>query len=539
MRGPALRLTAGVLVLILLATAAGCTVPTRQAVAIGSYDMSSVNAFLKSAAPAAHGMALTVVKDGKIIESSGYARFGPGTVVDIGSASRWLAAAAMMTLVDQGLMALDDPVSKYLPEFTGDKASISIRQLWSYSSGLPATDPSISDRTLTLAECVQRIAAGPLLATPGTTVTDGSVSIQVGARVCEVISGATWQEFFRTAIAEPLDMASTTFNLMGFNRNPDVGGGARSTAGDYANFLTMLLQDGVWSGKRILSADAVAQIEQDQAPAAAIDSTPYTTAPTLLSSTSGARPGLGMWREQADPSTGALLIASCTGTYGFTPWIDARLNLAGVLSMHDSPGQAAYDIMRIRQLVPEAIAAGPRFADVPATSWAFAAIADLSSRGLLSGYADGNFHPDAAVTRAEFAKLICGALNIVPEVPAANSFNDVPSTYWAAGYIAAAVHRGWLKGYPGGLFQPEQPVNKAQVLAVIARSQNWTGTAVLPYTDVQASYWAYASIASCFQQGIIKNPDPGIESGTALNPEAACTRAQACVLLSRVLAQKP
>lgn len=537
--GSALRLVASILVLALLVSTSGCTIPARQIVAIGSYDMTGVNEFLRSAAPAAGGMALVVVKDGKVIESSGYDRFGPGTVVDVGSASQWLAAAAMMTLVDRGTLALDDPVSKYLPEFTGDKAGITIRQLWSYDSGLPVADASISDRTLTLAECFQRIAARPLISTPGTTVTDGSVSIQVGARVCEVISGMTWQEFFRTMIAEPLGMDSTTFNLMGFNRNPDVAGGARSTAEDYAKFLTMLLQNGVWSGKQILSQQAVLQLQQDQAPASIIATTPYSSVITLLPSTSGARPGLGMWREQSDSTTGALLIASCPGTYGFTPWIDTRLNLAGVLSMKYDMGKAAYDIMRVRQLVPEAVAAGLRFTDVPATSWAFAAVVDLSSRGLVSGYADGKFHPDASVTRAEFAKLICGALTVAPDTVAAAPFEDVPPTYWAAGYIAAAVRKGWLKGYPGGLFKPEEPVSKAQVLAVIARSQNWNGTAILPYSDVQADYWAIGPIGACFAKGIIRNPDSSIVSGGNLDPEGACTRAQACVLLSRLLALKP
>jgi len=534
-----LRLVAGILVLALLTSASGCVAPGRQVVAIGSYDMTEVDHFLSSAAPAAGGMALVVVKDGKVIESAGYAKFGPGTVVDIGSASRWLAAAAMMTLVDQGTLALGDPVSKYLPEFTGEKAGITIRQLWSYDSGLPATDASITDRTLTLEECVKRIATGPLPSLPGTSVSDGSVSIQVGARVCEVISGMTWQEFFRVHLAEPLGMASTTFNLMGFNRNPNVAGGARSTAEDYARFLTMLLQDGVWSGKHILSKQAVAQIEQDQAAASTIVATPYTAVASLLPSTSRARPGLGMWREETDPGTGTLLIASCPGTYGFTPWIDHKLNLAGVLSMKYDLAKAAYVIMRVRQLVPQAIAAGLRFKDVPATSWAFAAVTDLSARGLVAGYEDGKFHPDNAVTRAEYARLVCSALGVAPDAVTSDPFKDVMVTHWAAGYIAAAVGKGWLTGYPGGLFKPDEPVTMAQALVVVTRSQGWNDTATLPYTDVQPGYWAHAFIEACFTRGIIKNPDPGIESGGKLSPEGHCTRAQACVLLSRLLALKP
>jgi len=535
----ALRLVAGVLVLAVLMSTSGCAAPGQLVAAVSSYDMAEVNQFLSSAAPAAGGMALVVVKDGKIIESAGYARFGPGTVVDIGSASRWLAVAAMMTLVDQGTLALDDPVSKYLPEFTGDKAGITIRQLWSYDSGLSTTDTSIADRTLTLEECVKRIATRPLLSLPGTVVTDGSVSIQVGARVCEVLSGMTWQEFFRVSIAEPLGMNSTSFNLMGFNRNPDVAGGARSTAEDYARFLTMLLQGGVWSGKHILSKEAVAQIEQDQAASSTIVATPYTAVVSLLPSTSRARPGLGMWREEADPGTGTLLIASCPGTYGFTPWIDYKLNLAGVLSMQYDMSKAAYAIMRVRQLVPQAIAAGPRFKDVPVTSWAYAAVADLSARGLVTGYVDSKFHPNNAVTRAEYAKLVCTALGVEPDTVTSDPFKDVTVTHWAAGYIAAAANRGWLTGYPGGLFKPEEPVSIAQTIVAVARSQGWKDTATLPYTDVQPGYWAYTFIEACFSRGIIRNPDPGIESEGKLNPESPCTRAQVCVLLSRLLSLKP
>jgi len=201
--------------------------------------------------------------------------------------------------------------------------------------------------------------------------------------------------------------------------------------------------------------------------------------------------------------------------------------------------KAAYDIMRVRQLVPQAIAAGLRFKDVPATSWTFTAVTDLSARGLVTGYEDGKFHPDNAVTRAEYAKLVCSALGVAPDAVTSDPFKDVTITHWAAGYIAAAVGKGWLTGYPGGLFKPDEPVSVAQALVVITRSQRWNDTATLPYADVQPGYWAHAFIEACFTKGIIKNPDPGIESGGKLSPEGHCTRAQACVLLSRLLALKP
>jgi len=535
LRLSALRLVAALLITAFVMTAAGCAAPAQLTTALGSYDMTTVNEYLSVTAPAAGGMALIVAKDGAVVEDAGYARFGSGTVVDIGTSSRWLAAAAMMTLVDEGILSLDDPVAKYLPEFTGDKSTITVRQLWCGTSGLPDTDPSLTNRTMTLAECVQRIAAQPLSSAPGTQVGGEAVGIQVGARICEVISGMTWQDFFRTRIAEPLEMTSTTFDMMGFGRNPYVAGAARSTAQDYVRFLLMLLQKGVLSGKRILSEQSAAAIERDQAPSVSVASSPYAPLTTLLPGTAQARPGLGAWQEESDPATGMPIIASCPGDKGFMPWIDYRLNLAGVLSVQAGLATTAYSIMRIRQMVPEAIAAGRRFKDVPATSWAFAAVSDLSARGLVAGYADGKFHPDSPVTRAEYAKLICSALGIQVVAVTSDPFSDVTSTYWAAGFIVAAVHRGWLTGYPGRLFKPEEPVSMAQALAVIARSQGWTESVTLPYTDIQPGYWARAFVQACYAKGIIRNPDTGIVTDGKLNPDSQCSRAQACVLINRLL----
>jgi hypothetical protein len=99
----------------------------------------------------------------------------------------------------------------------------------------------------------------------------------------------------------------------------------------------------------------------------------------------------------------------------------------------------------------------------------------------------------------------------------------------------AAVRLGWLTGYPGNLFRPEESVSVAQSLTIIARSQSWTKTSELPFTDTPPSYWARMSIGACFAMGIVKNPDPGITVDGKLNPESPCSRAQACVLISRLL----
>jgi hypothetical protein len=63
----------------------------------------------------------------------------------------------------------------------------------------------------------------------------------------------------------------------------------------------------------------------------------------------------------------------------------------------------------------------------------------------------------------------------------------------------------------------------------------WTERADLPYTDVQPGYWARAFVQACYAKGIIRNPDTGIVTDGKLNPEGQCSRAQACVLINRLL----
>ena len=153
----------------------------------------------------------------------------------------------------------------------------------------------------------------------------------------------------------------------------------------------------------------------------------------------------------------------------------------------------------------------------------------------MSGFEENRFLPDRALSRAEFAALVCNALGAQPASITTDPFTDVAKEYWTAGFIATTVQKGWLTGYSSSLFKPEEPIQIAQVLAAIARSQGWKTTSDLPYADTPRTLWARASIESCFAMGIVRNPDPGITAGRKLNPAGPCTRAQACVMISRLL----
>ena len=87
------------------------------------------------------GACLLVVQDGQTIYDQCFGTYKPDTVVAIASASKWFAAATIMTLVDEGKLSLDDPVSKFLPRFTGKKGQITLRQLLSHTSGSPGHIP--------------------------------------------------------------------------------------------------------------------------------------------------------------------------------------------------------------------------------------------------------------------------------------------------------------------------------------------------------------------------------------------------------------
>ena len=161
------------------------------------------------------------------------------TVIPIASASKWLTAATLMTFVDEGRLALDDPVSRYLPAFTGAKAGITVRELLSHRSGLPSA-PCEGDPGMTLRRCVHDIADGddPTSA-PGTEFHYRGVGFVIAGRIIERLNRSSFEEAFSSRVAQPLGMTHTRFDGVAspHNRNPAPAASARSTVDDYARFL--------------------------------------------------------------------------------------------------------------------------------------------------------------------------------------------------------------------------------------------------------------------------------------------------------------
>ena len=302
------------------------------------------------------GGTLVLVKGEKVIYRKGFGGYDPDKVVPIASASKWLSGALIMALVDDGKLSLDDKVSNFIPEFADSKSNITIRHLFAHTSGLPPEIRCRNDKRTTLERCVREIAAMQLRAAPGEEFYYGGVSMHVGGRIAEIVSGKSWNDLFVERIATPLSMSQTDFFAYGPTNNPRPAGDVRSSANDYARFLQMILQDGTFGGKRILSAASVVEMHKDQTGGARIAYTIYEKHKTLDPALPLARYGIGVWREKAEESSQQLLEASSQGALGFSPWIDVERNLAGVLSVQSSFSGVLPDYLalkaEIRRIVP-------------------------------------------------------------------------------------------------------------------------------------------------------------------------------------------
>lgn len=226
-----------------------------------------------------------------------------------------------MSLVDDALLSLDDHVSDYISSFTGTKAGITLRQLMSHTSGLPGKSRYHVDKTLTLEQAVDSIAVKvPLQASPGSAFRYGGVSMQVAGRIAEVVAGAPWDTIWSERIARKLGMQNTDYNGLGETDNPQIAGGAQTTARDYILFLRMLMNDGASEGREILSPSAVSAILSDQTGGADIQATPYSGFEYLQTGISQRRYGIGNWIEREDESGSTPEAFGSQGAFGFSPW---------------------------------------------------------------------------------------------------------------------------------------------------------------------------------------------------------------------------
>ena len=140
------------------------------------------------------------------------------------------------------------------------------------------------------------------------------------------------------------------------------------------------------------------------------------------------------------------------------------------------------------------------FSDVSADKWCNNAVSTLSRMGVIGGYADGTFRPDAPISRAEFAKI---AVSFTQNNGSAvyNYFTDVKTTDWFAPYVTAAKDAGLIEGYSDGSFKPESKITRAEACAIVNRTLGRKPSKAhmkisdrIDWPDVQTTDWFYEAI---------------------------------------------
>src|ERR1039458_4231335 len=245
----------------------------------------------------------------------------PNALFWIASTSKPMTATAVMMLVDEGKINLDDPVEKYLPEFHGQMVRpgnpdskpaapgapdsqksvpqvpashpILVREILSHPSGLPfrsAAEPVVLD-LLPLKDAVRSYAAEPLIYQPGTDYLYSNEGINTAARIIEVVTGIPYERFMQERLFDPLGMKDTTLcpnaeqisrlaqtyklddktkDLVEVpnahltyplndhqHRYPVPAGGLFSTAEDVSKYCRMILNGGELNGKRFISTQVL------------------------------------------------------------------------------------------------------------------------------------------------------------------------------------------------------------------------------------------------------------------------------------------
>lgn len=305
------------------------------------------------------GVTVLVFRHGQMLYRVDQGDITPDTALPVASASKWMAVALVMTVVDEGKLSLDEPIERRLPVFTGEAGKITLRQILSFTSGQGSLRGLVDvrqDPRITLAESAHKIAQIPLQDPPGAVFKYGSPALQVAGALVEQATGRTWAQLFQERIGGPLGMTRTTWaNPLWPNltpdqvRNPNLQGGAITTADDYGRFLTMLASDGLYQGRRILSVHAVSEMEHAQT----------RGLPMAFEPRSGPEQGLqyalGNWCGGVAENGDCTLVAS-PGALGTYPWIDRTNGLYGIFFMHQRMPLVEKDIQAARHVIEQAAA---------------------------------------------------------------------------------------------------------------------------------------------------------------------------------------
>ncbi|MGM9477581.1 serine hydrolase domain-containing protein [Pedobacter sp. GSP4] len=337
---------------------------------------AKVDAWLAAHTEAMGGrLYLLIYKDGKIVYNHGESKMDlknkviarnlgrlKGRIVDlepytentqqkIASCSKWLSAALVMTFIDEKKLKLTDTVGKFLPVLSkAGKGNITISQCLSHTTAIKAPPIKESARemrnTNSMDEAITKIAEMPMEGKPGKVFRYSNTGLQIAGAVMEKISGKSFETLFAERIAKPLEMKNTDF---GKGKVALPAGGASSTPSDYMNLLTMLLNKGMFKGKRILSENSVKEMQVNRI-------TPDVTVAYSPTEAGNFGYGYGEWVMEKNAANNLTTAVTSPGLFGSFPWIDNQKKTAGFLMAFylNNKGRNA-NYIELKRLVDEAL----------------------------------------------------------------------------------------------------------------------------------------------------------------------------------------
>ena len=270
----------------------------------------------------------------------------------IASCSKWLTAALAMTFIDEGNLNLEDTIGKFLPVMTAhNKGKIKVWQCLSHLTGIKqvgvaasmngSNDDSGEEPQKKLSskekldklknkkdngwnsmnEAIDRIANAPIEGESGKTFHYGNTGLQIIAAILEKISYSNFDNLFQERIAKPLQMKNTDFGNM---KVPLAAGGAYSTPNDYMNFLQMILNEGMFNGKQIISKNSIIEMQKNRV---------AKDAKVVYSPAEAGNWGYGFGEWVMDDTTGNNRSNAVTspGLFGTFPWVDYEKKYCAIL----------------------------------------------------------------------------------------------------------------------------------------------------------------------------------------------------------------
>ena len=174
---------------------------------------------------------------------------------------------------------------------------------------------------------------------------------------------------------------------------------------------------------------------------------------------------------------------------------------------------------------------GISFSDVNPGDWFYDNVMDAAQNGYVSGMGDGTFNPTGATTRAQFAAMIANAMGYDEDPNVESMFPDVADNYWGKAAINYCVQNGILTGYEDGTFQPEKAITRQEAAAILNNAfelaeKYGISTELFPDNGAIAD-WAADHVYAAKAAGLMKG-----DAGTGnFRPTSTITRAEAASIM--------